>query len=241
MLDNIFRWGELEVRDVMTPRPEIVWVEADTAFREFLETYRRHPHTRFPVYDEEHDDVVGVLSVKDVMATQARGNLDQSQPVTRLMRSALFVPETKQLDELFGMMQQTGHKIALAVDEFGGIAGLITLTRVVEQIVGRTGEEGLRPERRFVTVNENTYVVDGGMSIEEANTEMELNIPEGDYETMAGFFLEQAQAIPQVGNRLRFGDLRLQVTEMNGNRISSIRIRRIPEVVEQAPVAAGPG
>ena len=241
MLDNIFRWGELEVRDVMTPRPEIVWVEADTAFREFLETYRRHPHTRFPVYDEEHDDVVGVLSVKDVMATQARGSLDQSQPVTRLMRSALFVPETKQLDELFGMMQQTGHKIALAVDEFGGIAGLITLTRVVEQIVGRTGEEGLRPERRFVTVNENTYVVDGGMSIEEANTEMELNIPEGDYETMAGFFLEQAQAIPEVGNRLRFGDLRLQVTEMNGNRISSIRIRRIPEVVEQAPVAAGPG
>ncbi len=240
MLDNIFKFGELEVRDVMTPRPEIVWISSDTTFSEFLETYRESPHTRFPVYDEEHDDVDGILSVKDVMVSQAENRLDPSQPVTRLMRQAMFVPETKRLDDLFEMMQQSGDKIALAVDEFGGIAGLITLTRVVEQIVGKTGEEGRRPERRFITVNENTFVVDGGMPIEEANSELELEIPEGEYETVAGFFLEQAQSIPQEGSRVRYGNLRMQVSEMQDNRIASIRIRKMPTVVEQIVASTGP-
>lgn len=240
MLDNIFKFGELEVRDVMTPRPEIIWISADTPFREFLETYRDRPHTRFPVYDDEHDDVVGILSVKDVMVSQAEGRLDPSQLVTRLMRPAMFVPETKRLDDLFEMMQESGDKIALAVDEFGGIAGLITLTRVVEQIVGRTGEEGSRPERRFIEVNENTFVLDGGMSIEEANDELDLEIPEGEYETVAGFFLEQAQSIPREGSRVRYGNLRLQVSEMQDNRIASVRVRKMPPIVEQVAASSGP-
>ncbi|MDA0676907.1 MAG: HlyC/CorC family transporter, partial [Chloroflexi bacterium] len=164
--------------------------------------------------------------------------LDESQPVTRLMRPAMFVPESKRLDDLFDLMQQSGDKIALAVDEFGGIAGLITLTRVVEQIVGRTGEEGRRPPRRFIEVNENTFVVDGGMSIEEANAELELEIPEGDYETVAGFFLEQAQTIPSAGSRIRFGPLRMQVTEMRDNRIAAIRLRKMPVAVDPAEAAA---
>ncbi len=240
MLDNIFKFGELEVRDVMTPRPEIVWISADTTFSEFLATYRGNPHTRFPVYDEEHDDVEGILSVKDVMVSQAEDRLDPTQPVTLLMRPAMFVPETKRLDDLFEMMQESGDKIALAVDEFGGIAGLITLTRVVEQIVGRTGEEGSRPERRFIAVNENTFVVDGGMPIEEANDELALGIPEGEYETVAGFFLEQAQSIPAEGSRVRYGNLRMQVSEMQDNRIASVRIRKMPPVVEQVVASTGP-
>ena len=168
----------------------------------------------------------------------AENKLDLDQHVTRLMRPALFVPETKRLDDLFTMMQQTGHKVALAVDEYGDVAGLMTLTRVVEQIVGRTGEEGHRPERRFITVNENTYVVDGGMSIEEANAELRLQIPEGDYETMAGFFLEMAQRIPTIGARVRFNGVRLQVAEMEGNRITSLRVRRIQQSPEAIPAKA---
>jgi putative hemolysin len=239
MLENIFKFDELAVRDVMTPRPEIVWINADTSFGEFLETYWGHPHTRFPVYDDEHDDVVGILSVKDVMVSQSQRRFEPAQPVTQLMRPAMFVPETKYLDDLFAVMQESGDKIALAVDEFGGIAGLITLTRVVEQIVGRTGEEGLRPEPRFIEVNENTFVVDGGMPIDEANEELDLGIPEGDYETVAGFFLEQGQSIPEVGSRIRYGVLRMQISEMQENRISSIRVRRMPEVSVPASADAG--
>ena len=229
MLENIFKFGEMEVRDVVTPRPNIIWIQADATFRGFMDSYRAFPHTRFPVFDTDHDDVVGILSVKDVLARMSESNLDFDQPVINVMREAYFVPETKNLDDLFEEMQESGHKVALVVDEFGGIAGLITLTRLVEQIVGRTGEEGLKPERRFVTINENTFVLDGGLEIGEANDELGLDIPEGDYETIAGFFLEQAQQLPDIGSRVRFGSLRMQVTELEGTKITSIRVRRVTE------------
>ena len=233
MLDNIFRFGEMEVRDVMTPRPEIIWVSADATFGQFMDSYRLSPHTRFPVFDTDHDDVVGIFSVKDVLGSISESKLDLNRPVINLMRQAHFIPETKRLDDLFDEMQESGHKISLVVDEFGGIAGLITLTRVVEQIVGKTGEEGLKPDRRFVTVNENTFELDGGLQIGEANDELGLEIPEGDYETIAGFFLEQAQHMPTIGSRVRFGNLRMQGAEMEGSKIVNIHIRRVTELSER--------
>jgi len=232
MLENIFRFGEMEVRDVMTPRPEIVWLRADTTYADFMKMYQVSPHTRFPVYDTDHDDVVGIFSVKDVLATLSEGKLAPQLSIINLLRQAHFVPETKRLDDLFEEMQESGHKVSMVVDEFGGIAGLITLTRLVEQIVGRTGEEGNKPERRFVTVNENTFVLDGGLQIGEANDELGLEIPEGDYETIAGFFLEQAQHLPNPGTRVRFGNLRMQVGDMEGSKITTIRVRRVTEVAE---------
>jgi putative hemolysin len=232
MLENIFRFGEMEVRDVMTPRPEIVWIRADATYADFMDMYKVSPHTRFPVYDTDHDDVVGIFSVKDVLVTLTEGKLDPNLSVINLLRQANFVPETKRLDDLFEEMQESGHKITMVVDEFGGIAGLITLSRLVEQIVGRTGEEGNKPDRRFVTVNENTFVLDGGLEIGEANDELGLEIPEGDYETIAGFFLEQAQQLPRPGSRVRFGNLRMQIGDMDGSKITSIRVRRVTEVAE---------
>ena len=232
MLENIFRFGEMEVRDVMTPRTEIVWIQADATFGDFMNSYRASPHTRFPVFDNDYDAVVGIFSVKDVLGSLSESKLDMDHPVINLMRQANFVPETKRLDDLFDEMQESGHKITLVVDEFGGIAGLITLTKLVEQIVGRTGEEGNKPDRRFVTVNENTFVLDGGLEIGEANDELGLDIPEGDYETIAGFFLEQAQHMPDIGTRVRFGNLRMQIGEMDGSKIITIRVRRVTEITE---------
>ena len=232
MLENIFRFGEMEVRDVMTPRPEIIWVRSDVTYRDFMEMYKVSPHTRFPVFDTDHDDVVGIFSVKDVLVSLSEGSLDPDFSVINLLRQANFVPETKRLDDLFDEMQESGHKVSIVVDEFGGIAGLITLSRLVEQIVGRTGEEGNKPDRRFVMVNENTFVLDGGLEIGEANDELGLKIPEGDYETIAGFFLEQAQKLPEPGTRVRFGNLRMQIGDMDGSKILNIQVRRVTEVAE---------
>ena len=232
MLENIFRFGEMEVRDVMTPRPEIIWIRADATYQDFMEMYKVSPHTRFPVFDTDYDDVVGIFSVKDVLVSLSGGSLDPDFSVINLLRKVNFVPETKRLDDLFHEMQESGHKVSLVVDEFGGIAGLITLSRLVEQIVGRTGEEGNKPDRRFVMVNENTFLLDGGLEIGEANDQLGLEIPEGDYETIAGFFLEQAQQLPDPGTRVRFGNLRMQIGEMDGSKITSIHVRRVTEVAE---------
>ncbi|MDA1278511.1 MAG: hemolysin family protein [Chloroflexi bacterium] len=232
LLENIFKFGEMEVRDVMTPRPDIVWIQSDATFREFMNTYRAFPHTRFPVYDANHDDVLGILSIKDVLASISETGLNFSESVIKLMREAYFVPETKRLDDLFEEIQESGHKVVLVVDEFGGIAGIITLTLLIEQIVGRTREEGREPDRRFVTINSNTFVLDGGLEIGEANDELGLGIPEGDYETIAGFFLAQAQRLPSAGTRVRYGNLSMQVAEIEGTKINSIRVRRFTEVPE---------
>lgn len=235
MLENIFRFGETEVRDIMTPRNEVEWMEVGTTFAGFMEIYSKNPHTRFPVFDDDHDDVVGILSVKDVLQSIAGGDLKDEAPVTGLMRTTLFVPETKKLNQLFQDMQETGHKISLVVDEFGGIAGLVTLTKIVEQAIGATGEEGLKPDDRFVTLDANTFELDAGLPVEDANDRLELNIPDGDYQTIAGFLLDRLQRLPQVGDRVRCGPVRFQVTEMSGNKIVRVQARRLVTAPDAAP------
>ena len=234
MLEKIFRLGESEVRDVMTPRNEIIWIRSNTKLSEFLEIYKKFPQTRFPVYDNDFDDVVGILSIKDVLNRLRQKNGNKDPNVTRLVRKALFVPETKRLDHLFKEMQDLGQRLALAIDEFGGISGLITYTRLIEQIVGRQGEEGKKPDKMYITINENTYIADGGMSIVEANDEMNLEIPEGEYETVAGFFLDQSQVVPTVGSKVRVNNLRMEITEMQIHKITKVRIGKITQILEMS-------
>ncbi len=228
MLESVFRFGEMEVSDVMSPRNEIVWVEAGTDVKDFLEIYETTQHTRFPVYLDDNDDVVGILSIKDVMQSLAEDTGDLDRPVTNMMRAPVFVPESSKLSDLFTTLQEGGHKVALVVDEYGGIAGLVTLTRILEQIVGRTGEEGRRPEQRFIHLGENTFELDGSMSIDEANDSLDLNIPEGEYNTIAGFVLEQLQQIPVEMQRFWYDDLRFQIIEVDGNKVERVLVRRRP-------------
>ncbi|NQW18179.1 MAG: HlyC/CorC family transporter [Chloroflexi bacterium] len=225
MLESVFRFGEMQVADVMSPRNEIIWVESGTMVRDFLDLYQRTQHTRFPVFEDDEDDVVGILSIKDVLQSLAENPDDLNRPVTNLMRKPYFVPESARLRDLFDSLQSEGHKIALVVDEFGGIAGVVTLTRILELIVGRTGEEGLQPSQQIVSIGENTFELDGAMSIDEANDRLDLHIPDGDYNTVAGFVLENVQRIPESGFRFRFNDLRFRVTAVDGNKISRVEVR----------------
>ncbi len=229
MLENVFRFGETEAKEIMTPRNDIQWINYETSLKDFLEKYKDHPHSRFPIYDDDYDDVVGILSTKDVMTSLASGKINEKEVVNSIMRAPLFVPESKRLDDLFTLMRRTGNKISLIVDEFGGISGLITLTTLIEQIVGSTGEEGIRPKEKYISLGANTYEIDGAMSIDEANDQLSLNIPEGDYETIAGFIIENYQKIPEVGDKTSYDNLRITISEKQGSRISKVRVRIRPE------------
>lgn len=229
MLENVFRFGETEAKEIMTPRNDIQWIHYEALLKDFLEKYKDHPHSRFPIYDDDYDDVVGILSTKDVMTSLASGKINEKEIVNSIMRAPLFVPESKRLDDLFTLMRRTGNKISLIVDEFGGISGLITLTTLIEQIVGSTGEEGIRPKEKFISLGANTYEIDGAMTIDEANDQLSLNIPEGDYETIAGFVIENYQKIPEIGDKTSYDNLRITVSEKQGSRISKVRVRTRPE------------
>lgn len=226
MLENVFRFGDRQVREVMTPRTEIVQLETGTTLREFLSIYRDHYHTRFPVFEDDMENVVGTLSVKDVVSALAREDISGDAPVTTLLRPVVFVPDTKLVGQLFREMRGAGNQMAIAVDEYGGIAGLVTLKQLIEEIVGPVGEEGRQPEVEYEAIDENTYHIDGGMQIDEANDELDLGLPRGDYNTVAGFILEALGRIPVEGDHFHHDGLRLEVTHVRGMRIEKVMVTR---------------
>ena len=175
---------------------------------------------------ENPENILGILLLKDVMGAIAQGNIYDSGNVTTLLRPVDFVPETKTVGTLFGEMQQVGNQIAIAVDEFGGISGIVTLKQLTEEIVGPVGEDGKLPEMEYEEIDDNIFSIDGGMQIEEANEELELDLPKGDYETVAGFILDNLGKIPLEGDHFVYKDIRLVVTQLTRMKIEKVTITK---------------
>ena len=227
LLESVFRFGDRRVNEVVIPRTEVVWLEKGTTVRDFYATFASTPHSRFPVFEQTQDNVVGVVGIKDVLRGLAEAQITEDSPVDWAMRPALFVPETKFVGALFFEMQRSGHQMAVVVDEYGGTAGLVTLEMLLEELVGYVSDE-LRPhEEEFVTVDERTFRIDAGMTVHDANEEMELALPEGDYETVAGFVLSQLGHIPKEGEQFTFNGLRIAVTRMSGHKVEEVTVTRL--------------
>jgi putative hemolysin len=226
LLDKVFEFGDRPVREVMVPRPEVVAIEQGSSIAEFLALYAEHPLSRFPVFDENMDNVIGILAIKDVLMAEAKGSINQQSIVNDLIRPAHFTPETNRISELFAEMRDRNHRMAVVVDEYGGTAGIVSLTRLVEEIVGPVGDELAAVEKEYEVINAYTFQVDGGMRIEEANEELELELPEGDYETVAGFILYLLGRIPRPNEQLRYKDLKMVITEMRGMKIEKVLLTR---------------
>lgn len=234
LLEKVFRFGDRQMREIMTPRPEIVMIDRDTTLEGFLRLYLEHSHTRFPVYQGSMENVVGILSSKDLLLALGQGKLRSEESVTRFLRPAFFVPETKTVSSTFSEMQHSGYGLVLMVDEFGGIAGLATLKQLLEVIVGQVAEEGEAPDDSYTSVDEDTYRLDAGVGISEINDELNLGLPEGDYQTVAGFILDHLGRIPEEGDMVEFKDLRLTVKAMAGVKIETVEVRRIRTESEEA-------
>ena len=229
LLEKVFRFGDRQMREVTTPRTEIVWVEKGTTLSQFLGIYSENSHTRFPVFEGSKENVVGILSVKDVLSGMSAGRIAPHQDVTGLLRDVYIVPETKSVSETFQEMRQSRHTVALTFDEFGGIAGLATTKQMLEVIVGQVGDEGHEePEEVVTPLGSDSYRVDAAVGISEINDELSLDIPEGDYQTLAGFMLYQLGRIPEIGDVVEFRDLSITVKVMDGVRIDEVELMREP-------------
>ena len=228
MLESVFRFGDRQVREVMTPRTEIAFVQRGATLKEFLQIYAEHTHTRFPVYKGGMDNIVGILSAKDILNAMSSRELAQNDSVTDVIRDAYYIPETKRIAELFEELRRSGNQMAIAIDEFGGIAGLVTIKSMLEEVVGRVGEEGVSPDEGFEALGENTYQVDGSMSIDELKEELAIEVAEGDFKTVAGFVLEVLGHIPGEGEKFEYGDLKMEVTKMTNLKIEAIKLTKAP-------------
>ena len=152
--------------------------------------------------------------------------INENDSVTDVIRDAHFVPETKWASELFEELRHAGNQMAICLDEYGGLAGLVTLKRLTELIVGRVGEEGESPESEYENIMPNVFQIEGSMDIVEANNEMDLDLPEGEYETIAGFVLDQIGEIPNLNDEFEYKDLTFRVLEMDRFKIESLLITR---------------
>ena len=226
MMHNVLEFTSTPVSKVMVPRTEIAWVLEGTTIADFLTIYADKPYSRFPVYRENTDNVIGILSAKDVLMKLASSCAPGEMLVDEVIRPAFFVPESQTLDKLLAEMRDEGHHVALVVDEYGGVEGMVTLGLLTEEVVGDIKDEFRDEDEDFVMTSANTYELDGGYGVEDANKELALGLPVGDYETVAGFVLSYLGRIPREGDQLKYGDLKLVIAEMRGMKIEKVVVTK---------------
>lgn len=229
LLDRVFHFHDRRVNEIMIPRNEVVWLEKDERVREFYATFRESLHSRFPVYHETVDNVVGIISIKDMLKALAEERVTGDSSINTLLRPATFVPETKMVSQLFWQMQDEHQQMAVVVDEYGGVAGVVTLELLLEEMVGRVVDELGQPSEEYAAIDDRRTRVDGGMSIYDIRDELGITIPEGEYETVAGFVLQQLGHIPRAGETVALDGYRVTVSDVQGVKIESVVITKLEE------------
>ena len=212
------------VREVMAPRADMVTVDADMTVTASLEIAISRGLSRLPVCRNDIDDVVGVVLLKDLARTERSGGGDR--PAQESMRRAMFVPETKRVDELLSEMRTAGGHLAIVVDEYGGTAGLVTLEDLVEELVGEIVDEFDRPEPLMEPLAGGEALVHGRMPVDQLNTLAGAALPDDDWDTVGGLIFSTLGHVPEVGETVEVDGLRLRVEHMEGRRITRVRLTR---------------
>jgi CBS domain containing-hemolysin-like protein len=222
MIYSIFRLGDTLAREIMVPRIDVVAVDVTTPPAAAVDVLLQSGHSRAPVYKETVDHVLGLLYVRDLLQAWREG--EQSKPLDTLLRPAYFVPEAKKVDELLAEMQAQRIHMAIVVDEYGGVAGLVTLEDIVEEIVGEIQDEYDQTEELPYQVLENgKYIFQGRIDLEDFNEVMGSHLPKDEADTLGGFVYSQVGRVPASGESVQIGGLRLTVEQVSGRRIRKIR------------------
>jgi len=225
MIYSIFQFGETLCREIMVPRMEVLALEAKTPLNQAINALIDSGHSRVPVYDDEIDNVVGMLYAKDLL--KIHGNTNEKGSITKFLRKAYFVPESKKVDELLAEMQAKGVHIAVVVDEYGGMAGLVTLEDIVEEIVGEIRDEYDQSEELLVQkISEDEVLFKGRVSLNDFNDAISTHLDPDMTDTLGGFFYSELGRVPAEGDRLEVEGWVLTVEEVRGRKVGKIRAQK---------------
>ena len=222
LLQSIVDFTETLVREVMTPRPDIVAIRADATLEELRSLFREEQYSRIPVYRKDLDNILGILFVKDLVGLPPGAE----PPMTTLMRSAFMVPESKRVSELLKEMQRRQAQTAIVVDEYGGTAGLVTVEDLLEEIVGEIRDEYDVESETVVDEGNGTLVLSGKVGIDEVKDRLGVEIEREGFETLGGYLLSHLGRMPYVGETFEVDDLAVEVLEVERRRITKVRARR---------------
>ena len=219
MINNIFNFGDAKAKDVMTPRTDMVTVSSDVTYEEFVTLVKEEGFSRLPVYNEDIDDIVGILYVKDVFF------VDENEfSAEKYMREPYFTYESKPVDELFAEMRASRLAVAIILDEYGGTSGLTTMEDIIEEIMGEIADEYDDEQDEIRIIKEDEYVVEGSTRLEEFNKMVGSRLESDEVDTIAGYVLMILGNFPEGGEVLESDGLKFVVEEMDKNRISKLRV-----------------
>ena len=222
LLQSIVDFGDTLVREVMTPRPDIVAIREDAAIGDLRALFREQEYSRFPVYRDSLDNIAGFVFIKDLVALGA--SAPDGSPIRPLLRPSVVVPETKRVPELLKQFQRHQTQIAIVVDEYGGTAGLVTIEDLLEEIVGEIRDEYDVESEPIVEEGGGRFVFSGKVNIDEVSQRLAVEIEREGFETVGGFLMHHIGRVPSVGERFEIGGLTVEVLDAERRRINRVRI-----------------
>jgi CBS domain containing-hemolysin-like protein len=228
MLHAVFDFGDLLVGQVMIPRTEIIAVEADIPLKQIIALITESTYTKFPVYDDNLDNILGIVHVKDVLRLMQEPGWEEST-ARALVREPIYVPETIPVSALLRHFQDRRQHIAIVLDEYGGTAGLVTLEDLLEEIFGEVSDPFDRVSPEFQTQPDGSIWIDGMTLIEDVNAHLGLDLEDPNYYTIAGYVLGKLGRIPKVKESIEGDNVRLQVEALDGLRIARVSLTRLDQ------------
>lgn len=226
MISSIFEFGDTTVKEVMTPRPDIKAVEDSLPLLEVIKLIKETGHSRVPVYENNLDNIVGVVYAKDLL------NYSSGESIRDYLRSVIFIPEGKKVDELLHQMQANRTHIAVVVDEYGVTSGIVSMEDLIEEIVGEIHDEFERSEKSIEKISENAYLVDGKFLLADLNRELHIDLPlSDDYDSIGGFVFTKLDKVPSVGDVVKQDNIEISVERILRRRVTRLKIVKLPESI----------
>ena len=221
MINNVFDLGDSVARDIMVPRIDMSFVDVEASYEELMEIFRRDHYTRLPVYEDNTDNVIGIINMKDLILLEDRAAFY----VRDYLRQPLFTFESKKLSELMIEMRKTSNNIVIVLDEYGATAGLITLEDILEEIVGDIRDEfDADEEDELKEISKGEYLADGSMNLDDINDRLGLELVSEDFDSLGGFMIDRLEHLPAEGEEVDTEEVRLVVEKVNKNRIDKVHI-----------------
>jgi putative hemolysin len=225
MLDGIFEFDDTLAKEIMTPRTGVFSIDINGHLDEFIDNIVEEKYSRIPVYENDVDNIIGVLYMKDLFAPLRNHKLDKDL-VRKLLRPAYFVPETKNIDTLFKELQSTKNHMAILIDEYGGFSGIVTIEDLIEEVMGNIFDEYDDNVDDIKKIDENTYIVNGLVSVDEINENLNLKLPSDNIDTIGGFVITLLGRIPEndSDNTVEYENLVFKVEKIDEKRIEKLII-----------------
>ncbi|MBU3109253.1 hemolysin family protein [Clostridium gasigenes] len=225
MIDGIIEFDDKLAKEIMTPRTEIFFLELTDSIKDNINTILEEGFSRIPIYDDDIDNIVGVLHIKDLFAKIILNGIDNIK-INEIMRKPYFVPETKNIDKLFRDIQGSQNYLAILVDEYGGFSGIVTIEDLIEEVMGNITDEYDQEEAEIQKIDDNNFIISGLLTIDDINDEFNLNLNSDSADTIAGFFIEHLGTVPKKDehHEVDLGTITLKVLALDDRRIEKLQL-----------------